>query len=463
MSHTLTADRAYTREVARYVAGLRYEDLPADVVDHIKLCLLDTIGCGLFGSTLLWGELVTTFAQTLGTGPDATIWGAGALVPAANAALANGTLIHSFELDDLHKIGIIHPGAETVPAALALAERQGSISGQRFLAACVAGYEIGSRVGIAAGASQLRRGFHPSATSGTFSAAAAGAVILGFDNERTLHALGIAGTQASGLMSAQFSSMVKRFHLGRSSQSGVYGVQLAEIGFTGIPNVLEADYGGFLSTYSDDPHPEVLLDGLGERYETLNVGFKPYACCGSNHTSLDALNAILAREPAITVESVDRITVHATRATMLHVGWEYQPDSITAAQMNLPYSLAVRLLDGACFVDQFTPERIASQDAIALSRRVDVVEDERFNQMGDKYRHAIEMEVRLRTGRTLREEVHHARGSAFNPLPPADVESKYMDLASRVIGPERAADLRETIAKLETMDDVGALAAMLVT
>ena len=155
-----------TRILAEYVAGLSYNHIPEEVVAHIKFCLIDSFGCALFGSTLPWGKIITSFTKELGKGKGALIWGDGAEVPSTSAPLANGTLVHSFELDDLHRVGVIHPGSEAIPAADALVRQVGNVDGKRFLTAVVAGYEVGCRVGMTGGAAQLRRGFHPSATSG---------------------------------------------------------------------------------------------------------------------------------------------------------------------------------------------------------------------------------------------------------------------------------------------------------
>src|SRR5713226_1567996 len=232
------AQTSPTRTLAQYISGLSYRDIPEEVVSHIKFCLIDSLGCALFGSTLPWGKIITSFAKEMGKGKGALIWGDGAEVPSTSAPLANGTLIHSFEMDDLHRVGVIHPGAEAIPAADALVRRIGNVDGKRFLTAVVAGYEVGCRVAMTGGASQLRRGFHPTATSGTFAAGAAAAKLLGLDPLKTLHTLGIAGTQAAGLMAAQHASMVKRMHPGRAAQAGVYGALLAAKGFPGIEDIL---------------------------------------------------------------------------------------------------------------------------------------------------------------------------------------------------------------------------------
>src|SRR3989337_2539796 len=167
-----------TQTLANYISGLSYRSIPPEVIAHIKLCLVDSLGCALFGSTLPWGKIITSFAKEMGKGKGALIWGDGAEVPSTSAPLANGTLIHSFEMDDLHRAGVIHPGAEAIPAADALVRHGGNVDGKRVLTAVVAGYEVGCRVAMTGGASQLRRGFHPSATSGTFAARPAAAKML---------------------------------------------------------------------------------------------------------------------------------------------------------------------------------------------------------------------------------------------------------------------------------------------
>src|SRR5205814_4159651 len=160
--------------------------------------------------------------------------------------------------------------------------------------------------------------------------------------EKAMHALGITGTQSSGLMAAQYGAMVKRMHAGRASQSGLYGALLAEQGFTGIENVFEAEYGGFCTTFSrsqDRFRLAELTAGLGSTWQTMGVALKFYACVGSNHTTLDALRALQA-EHHFRAEEVERVVVHGSRVTVDHVGWKYEPAGMTAAQLNLPFCAA---------------------------------------------------------------------------------------------------------------------------
>jgi 2-methylcitrate dehydratase PrpD len=455
------AASAPTQTLAEYISGLSYKNIPPEVVSHIKLCLIDSLGCALFGSTLPWGKIITSFAREMGKGKGALIWGDGAEVPSTSAPLANGTLIHSFEMDDLHRVGVIHPGAEAIPAADALVRGAGDVDGKRFVTALVAGYEVGCRVAMTGGASQLRRGFHPSATSGTFAAGAAAAKMLQLDPGKTLHALGIAGTQAAGLMAAQHASMVKRMHPGRSAQAGVYGALLAAKGFTGIEDILEAPYGGFCSTFCDNPNLSHLTQGLGERFETLNVGCKPYPCCGSNHTSIDALKKILREHPEVRAENVSKIRIRTTRATKLHVGWPYEPKSMTTAQMNLPFCVAILLHDRDFFVDQITEKSIHNKAVVKTTKAIEVIEDPEFEALGDEGRHGVNLEVQLQDGRSYSEKVLHAKGSDKHPMTRAEALQKFRLLASRVLSRSRVERLEDRLLNLEKLDDARTIAKLL--
>src|ERR1700677_1251623 len=261
----------YTRGIAAFVAGLTYERIPSEVIARIKLLILDALGCALYGTALPWSRILMTTLGGLDTTKACGVWGTAERLSAPHAALVNGTLVQSFELDDVHRAGVLHVGAVTLPALFAATELRPGMSGRDFLRAAVAGYEIGPRVGLCMGPEHIGQGWHSGATVGVFSAAAGAAAALRLSPDLAVHALGIAGTQASGLMAAQYGAMVKRMHAGRASQSGLYGALLAQAGFTGIMDVFENPYGGFCSTFSrstDRFDLTKLTAGLGERFET---------------------------------------------------------------------------------------------------------------------------------------------------------------------------------------------------
>ncbi len=219
MAHDGVRDNPYTRGMAEFVAGLTYDDIPADVRQRIKLLMLDSLGCGLYGVDLEWTRIVRETMQAIDTTTDGCrLWGTDKKLSAPHAALINGTMVQGFELDDVHRRGVMHVGAVVLPALIAVTEMKGGLDGKDFLTAAVAGYEIGPRVGICMGQEHIGQGWHSGATLGVFSAAAGAARGLKLSSEQTIHALGVAGTQSAGLMAAQYGAMVKRMHAGRSSR-----------------------------------------------------------------------------------------------------------------------------------------------------------------------------------------------------------------------------------------------------
>src|SRR5262247_2705242 len=315
MSDHSSSDNIHTRRIADFVAQLRFEQIPEPVRERGKLLILDSLGCAIYGAKLEWCRILQRTFGDLDASRTTSIWGTAQKLSSTNAALVNGTQVQGFELDDVHRDGVLHCGAVVLPAVIAVAESHAPMSGRDFLTAAIAGYEIGPRVGRCMGQEHIGQGWHSGATLGVFSAGAAAALGLKLDPEQTVHALGIAGTQAAGLMAAQYGAMVKRMHAGRSAQSGLYGALLAKDGFTGIVDVFEAPYGGFCTTFSrsnDRFKLDELSAGFGERFETMRVSLKFYSCVGSNHTTLDAIRDIQRRRP-FALDEVHRIVVHGSQ------------------------------------------------------------------------------------------------------------------------------------------------------
>src|SRR6202162_4594450 len=200
-------DNPYTRGMAEFVAGLRYDRIPAEVIERIKLLMLDSLGCALYGVDLEWSRILMRTLTQLDKTPACGVWGTAVRLSAPHAALMNGLLVQGFELDDIHRVGAVHVGSVVLPPLLAIAEIKPGISGRDFLTAAVAGYETGPRVGICMGAEHLAQGWHSAATVGVFSSAAAAASALRLSKEQTVHALGIARTQSAGLTAAPDGSL----------------------------------------------------------------------------------------------------------------------------------------------------------------------------------------------------------------------------------------------------------------
>ncbi len=453
----------YTRDVAAFVSGLRYEAIPREVRARAKLLVLDSLGCALYGAHLEWCRILQRTLKKLDSSTACGVWGTAQRLSAPHAALANGTQVQGFELDDVHRQGVLHVGAVVLPALAAVAELRRGMSGREFLTSAVAGYEVGPRVGLCMGQEHIGQGWHSGATLGVFSAGAGAARGLKLDADKTVHALGIAGTQAAGLMAAQYGAMVKRMHAGRSSQSGLYGALLAEAGFTGIADVFESEYGGFCTTFSrsqDRFRLAELTAGFGSVWQTLGVALKFYSCVGSNHTALDALREMRS-ERAFGADDVKRIVVHASQVTVDHAGWKYRPESLASAQMNLAFCAATLLLEGDCFVDQFSERIVADPKRMALAEKVEVRADPEITARGSKFRHAVRVEVHLVDGGVLERAVETPRGSEPNFASEAQIVAKFEKLAAHALKRSQAAQLRDAVLGMEKLRDAARLAQLM--
>jgi aconitate decarboxylase len=463
MAEPATGQNPHTRRIAEFVSQLSYDQIPTPVRERLKLLILDSLGCAIYGAQLEWCRILRETLEQADKTRDASIWGTDRKLSSAHAALVNGTQVQGFELDDVHREGILHVGAVTLPALVAIAETHAQLSGKDFIAAALAGYEIGPRVGLCMGPQHIGQGWHSGATVGVFAAAAAAARALVLDAERTVHTLGIAGTQSSGLMAAQYGAMVKRMHAGRAAQSGLYAALLAGEGFTGITDVFEAPYGGFCTTFSrsqDRFDLAALSAGLGERYETIRVSLKFYACVGSNHTTLDALTDIRKQHP-FTAADIDRIVVHASQVTVDHAGWPYRPEGLTAAQLNLPFCAATLILTGDAFVDQFTPDCVNDRARIELSRKVQVVHDPAITALGAAHRHQVRVEVHFHDGSVEHETRDAPRGSEQNFASEPQIIDKFRKLTRAAMAERQQNALIETVLRLEQLPDSRAMIALL--
>jgi 2-methylcitrate dehydratase PrpD len=439
-----------TRALARFAAETPDHDIPREVIDRIKLSFLDGLGVCLRGTTFPWTRMVRELAEDEGRDGVASLWGAGARTSLTNAVLVNGTAGHAFEMDDIHKESIVHPNSLAVPVALALAEADQSLSGRDVATAMALGYEVGLRIGNAATTALFLNGFHPQGTTGAFVAAATAGRLLGLDAKWMQHALGIAGSLGAGLMAAQEGAMVKRLHAGRAAQSGLMAALLADRGFTGISDVVEAGYGGFLSALARTPNVARLLDGLGADWEAGKVGFKMYPNVTSIHAALDGLRAILVEED-VRAAQIKGISVGCGHMTFVHTAWEYRPAGTTAAQMNMYYGLSVMAQRRNVGPGDYVDEMIADPRILDFIPRIKVVEDSEIEGKGPAFRHAARVTVLTTDGKSLGRDVWHRRGSPENPVSRAEVEEKFAGNVDGLLDAAAAGRLRSLAARLDTL------------
>ena len=437
-----------TRLLAEFATGLRYEDLPPDLIVSAKQCIRDSLGVGVYGAAQPWTQAVARTVQFLGQSPKASAWGMKVRADPLGVAFINGTAAQGFELDDVHDQSMSHYGAGVIPAVLASAEGFGRFSGKDVILAIVAGYELGTRIGNTVSPSAFHRGFHPCGLTSTFASAAAVGKMLDLDTDQYVSALGLAGSQAAGLMASQFGAMAKRFHSGKASQNGIIAALCAREGLTGVRDVLEAPYGGFCSTYSETYDLKWATEGLGSEFEMRRNGFKQYSSLASSQTSVDALRQIRART-GIRGEDVAGVRIGTTNMVYVHCGWKYEPKETITAQMNLPYTAAVTLLEGNAFIDQYVDSKLRDPAIMDLADRVEVYVDPELDALGPHEMRAVRAAVTMKSGEVHTQEVIYRSGHWRNPIPEESLKAKFRDLAGRVITAEAVVEIERIIDNLE--------------
>jgi len=457
---TAAAHQGTTLALAKFIAGLKSEDIPVSTRSVVVKALIDGIGCGLYGLLTPWAKIIHELALEQGGPQESSLWAAGGRkVSAMNAALAAGTAIHSFEVDD-HCRAKTHPGAPVISAAVALGEREG-ISGAKLLTAITAGYETMIRICLAANPGVVRmRGWHSTGTGGTFGAAAAASVILGLDAETTASALGLAGTQSAGLYAfSADGAMSKRLHPGRAAESGIMAALLAARGFHGPRFVLEAEDGGFFGAFSDETCITEVTAGLGREWRTDDVCFKPYACCGSNHSSIDATLSIMA-EQKLKPGDVDHVVTGVSRIVETQTGFVYRPTTVLNAQMSQRYNIAVAMLDKQAYLEQFTEERIKEREVCELASRIKVEVDPEMDAVYPKL-YAGKVTVVMKGGQRITKRVDYSKGMPENPMDKEDIERKFLSLAGAAVGREQAESLLAEVNRVIDSETIAPLAQAL--
>jgi 2-methylcitrate dehydratase PrpD len=367
-----------TVPLAQWVQQLSCDAIPCRVRERAKHLLLDGVACGLVGAQLPWSRVATRSVLDLeGTG-DAVVIGTGAATTGPAAVLLNSTFIQGFELDDFHPLAPLHSTSLIVPVLLATAAHVGGASGAAALTAAIAGFEVGPRVGLALHGSQmLSRGWHSGPVFGTHAAAMVAGKLRGLDADKLEDALGMAGTQSAGLMAAQYEAMSKRMQHGFAARNGYYAAGLAAGGYTGIKQVFDRPYGGYLAVFGEghDPEPAQVIAGLGQGWHTELIMVKSYAAQGGLHGAIQAALELRA-EHGIDPKTVSHIEIRVGH-TVYHHGW-WQPErplTSIGAQMNLGYAVSVALLDesiqNAPIQERFATELTITQNyGIIVSKRI---------------------------------------------------------------------------------------------
>lgn len=424
----------------------------------VRVRLLDTLAAGLAGTDTEEAQAVvqgmaTVYGNT--TPHGAVLWGTQFHLPAPQAALVNGTTAHARELDDFDGCG--HTGAVVIPAVCAIAQASGA-SGATVLTAIAAGYDLAGRMLNAAGGYRPHNGlgWHSTATCGTFGAALAAARVLGLDPIRTAHALGIAGSYMGGVWAfMQDGAMTKRMHPGKAAETGVAAAYLAQAGMTGPSHILEAEWGGFFTTYCG-PHaqPELLLKDLGNTNAISITGIKPYACCRASHGAIDALLQ-LRMEHQLTSGDIKSIDVHCPPHTVKLVG-SHRVSNVLERQMSMPYALAIAAQTGRADLTEFASSQSEHHEVQRLLAHITL-----HPNLPADHVYGPLIEVNCTDGRSLQAQVSFAKGHPNNPMNDGELRAKAQSLVVPKLGAERFTALEQSITELHTVDDFRTFAALL--
>jgi 2-methylcitrate dehydratase PrpD len=435
-------------QFSEYIWSTNYNQLPESVVNKAKECFIDFLGVTIKGSKTKSGSAVKNIIQNDGL---STVFGMGK-TSALEAGLANGIFAHSLDLDDGHRQAQLHPGACVIPAALSLCQAENR-SGKEFITSLVVGYQVAIILGLMVNPEHRDMGFHSTGTCGTFGAAAAACKALKLSQSKITNALGLAGTQAAGLLESDHSgSMGKHLNAGKAAQSGILSALLAQEDFTGSETILEGNE-GFINVMVDNKDHKIdkqYIDEELKSYKILEVYFKIYPVCRHLHSSIDALLHIIQKKN-IDSERIENIKVETYRIAAEH--HNHHPDSNEALKQSLPVSMALALLNiksGKNNLNEFdypSTNPLFNQQINDLVNKIHIIHQEDLDK---QYPHNRPAKVTVKTEKELYEKtVALSFGEPENPLKKSDILWKFHSLVPRTDG-----QFLQIMEKLESYNNI---------
>jgi 2-methylcitrate dehydratase PrpD len=436
-------------QLAVYVVQLAYEALPADIVRRAKLCLIDAVGCAVFGAGFPWSRAVIDLIASSGATGRCAVPGFDRRLDPRQAALAFGAFAHAFELDSLRKPGVgAHPGATVALPAFAVAQAGGR-SGRDVIVAIVAGCEASFRIGAATLHTPELDGFHAPGIVGPFASAVASGRLLGLSPAQLAAAIGIAGSCTGGLLAFAAGGhggggMVKRLHLGRAAESGVLAAQLAARGYEGPGTVLEGRF-GILDAFCSRSDPALLTARLGEFFEITRLCIKRYACHVTAQAPIELLRDLMAKH-RFAAADIAALKIIASAKVVSHHN-ERRPADVMLGQYSVPFSLAVAAWRNPEDPTAFAQDCVRDPAILDLAARIELAP-------GDASGWGADLTVTLRDGRHFAGRSDSFLGCPEKPMSIDDVAAKFSKLTGTM---QRADALLGSLLDIENVADVGAL------
>jgi 2-methylcitrate dehydratase PrpD len=461
-SESVTPDLAV--DLARFASSIDARQLDKSVVEATKTNILDTLSCALAGSSAKAIGEVAALIEEWGGAAQADVFVLGGKYPAHHAAWVNGGMCHARDYDDTHDGAILHAGVSTVPAAIAAAQLRGKVSGHDLISAVAAGLEVTCRLGVAIQVDIVESGFIYTSLLGYFGATAAAGRALGLDEEQMLNAFGIVYSSVAGNHQVtRDASLMKRLQPGLAAQAAVAAVQLAQRGIRGAQHVFEGADGFFRIYLQNRVNPHSVRDGLGERFEFLNLSYKPYPCCRDTHAAIDAILHARAEVPgsADDIESI-RVGVTAPGYQMVCVPEQVRlsPRTIVEAQFSIPYTVAAAWIDGKPGIGHFSDEGLKRTDVLALASRVKPYVDAEIDRDWSRFVTPARVIIEFRDGRRFETRVDYPKGHPKNVMRSEEFASKTKDCArftARPMAPDLAEQLIVAVENLDAMKDISEL------
>jgi 2-methylcitrate dehydratase PrpD len=454
-----------SQRLAEWAAGVRPNDLPAEVLDDARRRLIDQVGVCIAGTRSESARAVHRVAERFGGNPQATTLVTGSRYSAPLAGWVNGAVGHAADYDDMNGTAAVHISSVAVPAALAAAEAL-QVGGAQCLLALAVGAEVGLRIMSGAPPHQFhKRGLHGTGVAGSFVGAAITTKLMGLGPEVVAQALGMAGSRASGLMQTLVDgSWVKQLHPGWAVEAGLTCAWLAAEGFTGPMEVIEGQYGFFHALLHGDEEQldlERVTRGLGRRWLLPETTFKPWPNGVWNHASMEGAQVILQRE-RLAIDEIERIDVHVPpvcvpivcepREAKLH------PQSVYHMKFSLPYSVAMLLKLGRVEVDDYRQDVLQDPEVAALAARVHCHPDPSMQPETFPAR----VELTTRTGRAFVHDVPAQLGSPQHPMSQEDHRRKFRANVAPSLGERQTEQLLDALEHFSECQRVGRITAMTV-
>ena len=448
-----------TEKFAEFCTEIRYENLSSDVIKRTKLLILDTVGIIIRArhDAESTASLVAAIDRLeMSNGSCQVFSDKNSYSPSA-AALLNGTLAHSLDFDDTHAEASLHSSAPILSAALAAAQMNKS-SGQELITACVAGYEIQIRLGLAGGSSaHYKKGFHPTATCGVFGAVASAGYLMGLTKDQFVSAFGIALSQSAGSM--QFltdGAWTKRSHVGQAAQNGLNCATMAAEGFKGPSQAFEGQW-GYLHAYASGGDLNKALDGLGSKFETLNLGVKPYPSCRYSHAAIDGI-IDLKKELDFSIDDLDDIDIGLSETALNIIGYPLEdkqnPKSIVDGQFSMPFCAAIAAKNGSFVWDDYK-NSLTDKDTLSLCKRIKTTHDKKAEECSPEYMSAnVKIKV---NGKNHERFIKIPKGDPENFMTQDEFIEKFDGLVEPYLTPKKSDELKSFMLKLDNANSIGSL------